>query len=55
MFRLALVQMKVIGGDLAGNVARAVSRCSEVADLGANIALLPECMDLGWTHSRRTM
>jgi len=57
-FRLALAQMLVSGG--AGgardeNVARAVARIGEAAAAGAEVVVLPECLDLGWTHpSART-
>lgn len=48
--RIALVQMKVEGGDLKGNLERAAARIARAAEGGAQIALLPEMMDLGWTH-----
>jgi len=48
-FKLALIQMLVEGGALEANVERAVSRIAEAASCGADVALLPECMDLGWT------
>src|SRR5438034_725896 len=49
-FKLALVQMRVEGGNKAGNLARAVERIAEAAAGGADLVLLPEVMDLGWTH-----
>ena len=49
-FKLAMVQMKVTGGDRADNLARAAKRIDEAAAHGAQIVLLPEAMDLGWTH-----
>lgn len=49
-FKLAMIQMLVNGGDLAGNLARAEDRLAAAAAQGAQVALLPECMDLGWTH-----
>jgi predicted amidohydrolase len=49
-FKLALVQMQVKGGDRAWNIHHAVDLISEAASNGADVALLPECMDLGWTH-----
>jgi predicted amidohydrolase len=49
-FRLALVQMRVDGGDPDANLARAAERVETAARLGAQVVLLPECMDLGWTH-----
>jgi len=49
-FKLALVQMQVRGGDKEWNIQHAVELISEAASTGAHVALLPECMDLGWTH-----
>ena len=49
-YKLAMVQMEVEGGKLEANLARAVDRIREAANGGAQIALLPEVMDLGWTH-----
>lgn len=48
-FKLALAQMQVTGGDRAGNLARAEQRIDEAAANGAQVVLLPEAMDLGWT------
>jgi predicted amidohydrolase len=48
--KLAMVQMKVEGGALEQNLGRAAERISQAAAEGATIALLPEMMDLGWTH-----
>lgn len=50
-FRLAMVQMYVEGGALDVNLQHAAERIGEAAKNGADIALLPEVMDLGWTHS----
>ena len=50
-FRLAIIQMYVEGGELDINLKHAVERIGEAAHNGADIALLPEVMDLGWTHS----
>lgn len=49
-FRLALVQMRVTGGAPAENLARAEHRLTEAAASGAQVVLLPEALDLGWTH-----
>lgn len=49
MFKLALIQMLVRGGDRAANLHRAAELVSEAAAAGAAMALLPEAMDLGWT------
>ncbi len=49
--KLAMVQMLVEGGKKQNNLNRAVERIKEAATNGANVVLLPEAMDLGWTHS----
>jgi len=49
-FRLALVQMRVTGGAPAENLARAERRIAEAAAGGARVVVLPEALDLGWTH-----
>jgi len=48
-FRLALVQMQVDGGERDINLNRAGDRIREAAGHGAQMILLPEAMDLGWT------
>lgn len=50
MFKLALLQMQVVGGDKARNIRRAEELISEAAAHGAQCVLLPEAMDCGWTH-----
>jgi predicted amidohydrolase len=49
MFTLALLQMEVVGGDKERNLRRAEALLAEAAGRGAQFALLPEAMDLGWT------
>lgn len=49
-FKLALVQMRVIGGDKRTNLRHAVELVEQAATAGAQLALLPEAMTLGWTH-----
>lgn len=49
-FKLALVQMSVLGGDREANLKHALDQIREAAKNGANLVLLPEAMDLGWTH-----
>jgi predicted amidohydrolase len=49
-YKLAMVQMQVDGGALDQNLQRAAQHISRAAGNGAKIALLPEMMDLGWTH-----
>jgi predicted amidohydrolase len=48
--KLALVQMKVEGGELDLNLQHAAEQIASAAQNGAQLALLPEVMDLGWTH-----
>ena len=48
-FKLALVQMRVDGGERDINLDRAGNRIREAAGQGARFILLPEAMDLGWT------
>jgi predicted amidohydrolase len=48
-YKVALVQMEVEAGKLEANLARAQTRIATAAQQGAQIALLPEVMDLGWT------
>ena len=50
MFRLALVQMYVKPGDLSANLRRARRLIERAAAGGAQVVLLPEAMDCGWTH-----
>ena len=49
-YTLAMVQMKVEGGAPDQNLERASRHIEQAAAHGAKIALLPEMMDLGWTH-----
>ena len=49
--KLAMAQMLVEGGELEKNLNRAAQRIEEASKNGADIILLPEAMDLGWTHS----
>lgn len=49
-FKLALVQMYVEPGELHKNLNHAEDLIAEAARGGADIALLPEVLDLGWTH-----
>ena len=50
MLKLAMIQMQVTGGDKKGNLRHADKLIGEAASQGAELALLPECLDLGWTH-----
>lgn len=49
--KLAMVQMLVEGGERQKNLNRAIERIEEAAKNNADFVLLPEAMDLGWTHS----
>ncbi|MDD2381622.1 MAG: carbon-nitrogen hydrolase family protein [Mariniphaga sp.] len=49
--KLAMVQMLVEGGNPEANLDRAVARIEITAGNGADLVLLPEALDLGWTHS----
>lgn len=49
-FKIALIQMEVFGGDRDMNLEHAREQIETAACNGADIALLPEVMDLGWTH-----
>jgi predicted amidohydrolase len=50
MTRLGLVQMTVEGGQVEANLARAARLIGEASRRGAEIILLPEALDVGWTH-----
>jgi predicted amidohydrolase len=49
-FKLAMAQMRVVGGALEANLEHAGEMIAEAAAQGAQVVLLPEAMDLGWTH-----
>jgi predicted amidohydrolase len=49
-FRLALIQMRVQGGRPTLNLRHAENLLAQAASQGAQAALLPEALDLGWTH-----
>jgi predicted amidohydrolase len=49
--KLAMAQMLVEGGNKKANLERAVERISVASKNGAQIIVLPEVMDVGWTHS----
>lgn len=50
VFKLALVQMRVEGGARDANLRRAEAAIARAASDGAEVVLLPEALDLGWTH-----
>jgi hypothetical protein len=47
---VAMAQILVEGGNPAANLRRAVDYIHLSAERGADIVLLPECLNLGWTH-----
>jgi len=53
-FKLAIVQMTVAGGQREKNLLRAADLIRSAANMGAEVVLLPEAADVGWTypHSR---
>ncbi len=48
--RVAAGQMLVDGGDVDGNMKRAIAMVGEAARRGCRIVVLAECLDVGWTH-----
>ncbi|MDD2762854.1 MAG: carbon-nitrogen hydrolase family protein [Opitutaceae bacterium] len=48
-FKLALAQMLVAGGEMDANLQRAVRLIAAAAEGAAQVVLLPEALDLGWT------
>ena len=50
MFKLALVQMEIKGGEKRHNLAHAAEMIAEAASNHATFIVLPEAMNLGWTH-----
>jgi predicted amidohydrolase len=49
-FQLAMGQMLVQPGELEENVRRARRMIAEAAEGKCRIVVLPECLDVGWTH-----
>lgn len=49
-FKLAMIQMQVKGGEKQENMNHAIELIAEAAEFDADFVLLPECLDLGWTH-----
>jgi predicted amidohydrolase len=50
-FKLGMGQMLVVGGVPEQNLARAATMIGQAADEGCRLVILPECLNLGWTHS----
>lgn len=50
--KVGMGQMCVVGGEPETNLARAEAIIAEAAAQGCDLIVLPECLDLGWTHPR---
>jgi predicted amidohydrolase len=50
--KLAMIQMRIEPGAKAANLRRAASLVADAARHGAQVAVLPEAMPVGWTHAR---
>ena len=48
--KIALCQLLVEGGEVQRNFERAEEVLIEAKKNNTDLALLPECMDFGWTH-----
>lgn len=48
--KVGLIQLLVEGGEPGRNLKRAVEMLRVAAERGCQLALLPETLDLGWTH-----
>ena len=48
--RLAMAQMKAEWGEPERNPAHAAELIAEGSAQGCSVVVLPECMDIGWTH-----
>ena len=48
--RIGMGQMLVEPGEPERNLARAVGMIERAAAAGCRVVVLPECLDLGWTH-----
>ena len=48
--KVGMGQILVEGGEPIRNLRRAVEMSKQAADNDCDLVLLPECMDLGWTH-----
>lgn len=54
-FRAAMIQMRVVGGESRKNLRRAEEHLAAAAAAGVRLAILPEALDLGWTHPSARM
>jgi predicted amidohydrolase len=48
--RVAAAQMLVEGGEVEANLSRAEVMVEQAAAAGCDVVVLPECLDVGWTH-----
>ena len=48
--KIGMGQLLVEGGEPERNLDRAQSMIEEASKESCDIILLPECLDLGWTH-----
>lgn len=53
-FNIALAQMRVLGGEWAANLARAEEFIVRAAERGAQLVVLPEALEVGWTDPAAT-
>jgi len=49
-FDIAMIQMRVEGGRPGANLQRALAHIEQAVLKGAHLVVLPEALDLGWTH-----
>ena len=49
VLRVALLQLRACGSDQDANLAKGVTFCRHARAMGADIALLPEMWNLGYT------
>ena len=49
-FKLAMGQMLVKGGKIEHNLERADEMIRKASQKGCQVIVLPECLDVGWTH-----
>jgi predicted amidohydrolase len=53
--KIALAQMAVLGGRKEDNLTKAENMIAAAAAHGSSLVILPEAMDLGWTHPSSTI
>jgi predicted amidohydrolase len=49
-YRVGMAQILVEGGRPQQNLDRAVKAIARAAEQGCRLVVLPECLDIGWTH-----